>query len=270
MLPPFPRLRGWKAGGWHTFFLSLVHALAHSHAAKFAIFGHETALWHETWLSPERKAFSKQQNPRSEKTTRDRRGQELLDACQNAVSWPKTPGFAARSRKGRANGRKTRIRSAKRPEWKARPPSDVPYACCTPNAWSHPKAPTRPATDPPPPPLHCRRTGDVRKQPCHVRRRHCRVRKQRSARRDKPRTRRDSALPAPCPSRHCRPARVSSAAKPLSREGVGGGAYRAKPSALTAIPTQPRLRRHRHSVTIDNPLQPHSLKARGRPMQTPR
>ncbi len=28
MLPPFPRLRGWKAGGWHTFFLSLVHALA--------------------------------------------------------------------------------------------------------------------------------------------------------------------------------------------------------------------------------------------------
>ena len=152
MLPPFPRVRGWKAGGWHTFFLSLVHALARSHAAKCAIFGHETALWHETRLSPERKAFSKQQNPRSEKTTRDRRGQELLDACQNAVSWPKTPGFAARSRKGRANGRKTRIRSAKRPEWKARPPSDVPYACCTPNAWSHPKAPTRPATDLPPPP----------------------------------------------------------------------------------------------------------------------
>ena len=114
------------------------------------------------------------------------------------------------------------------------------------------------------------KNGGVRKQPCHVRRRYCRVRKQRSARRDKPRTRRDSALPAPCPSRHCRPARVSSAAKPLSREGVGGGAYRAKPSALTAIPTQPRLRRHRHSVTIDNPLQPHSLKARGRPMQTPR
>ena len=158
--PPFPRLRGWKASGWHTFFLSLVHALAHSHAAKFAIFGHETALWHETWLSPERKAFSKQQNPRSEKSTRDRRGQAQLDACQNAVSWPKTPGFAARSRKGRTHGRKTRIRSAKRPEWKARPPSDVPYACCTPNAWSHPKAPTRPATDPPPPPpLHCRRTG---------------------------------------------------------------------------------------------------------------
>ena len=114
------------------------------------------------------------------------------------------------------------------------------------------------------------KNGGVRKQPCHVRRRYCRVRKQRSARRGKPRARRDSALPAPCPSRHCRPARVSSAAKPLSREGVGGGAYRAKPSALTAIPTQPRLRRHRHSVTIDNPLQPHSLKARGRPMQTPR
>ena len=130
--------------------------------------------------------------------------------------------------------------------------------------------PDPPPTPPPPPPLHCRRTGGVRKQPCHVRRRHCRVRKQRSARRDKPRTRRDSALPAPCPSRHCRPARVSSAAKPLSRGGVGGGAHRAKPSALAATPPQPRLRRRRHSVTIDNPLQPHSLKARGRPMQTPR
>ena len=39
-------------------------------------------------------------------------------------------------------------------------------ACCTPNAWSHPKAPTRPATDPPPPPpLHCRRTGAFASSP---------------------------------------------------------------------------------------------------------
>ena len=132
----------------------------------------------------------------------------------------------------------------------------------------------RPPPGPPPTPRHrpciAEERGGVRKQPCHVRRRYCRVRKQRSARRDKPRTRRDSALPAPYPSRHCHPARVSPAAKPLSRGGVGGGAHRAKPSALTAIPTRPRLRRHRHSVTIDNPLQPHSLKARGRPMQTPR
>ena len=135
-----------------------------------------------------------------------------------------------------------------------------------------PKGPHQARHPPPPPapPPAMPNNGGGRKQPGPVRTPDCRVRKQRSARRGKPRARRDSALPAPCPSRHCRPARVSSAAKPLSREGVGGGAYRAKPSALTAIPTQPRLRRHRHSVTIDNPLQPHSLKARGRPMQTPR
>ena len=269
MLPPFPRLRGWKAGGWHTFFLSLVHALALMRQNARFLATKPRSGTKPGFLRSERRSASSKIPGR-----KNRRGTE---GARRSSTRARTR-FRGQKRPVLLHDRERGAQMVERRASEARNDPNGRHGlqamCRTHAAPQTPGHTQRPPPGPPPTsrhrPLHCRRTGGLRKQPCHVRRRHCRVRKQRSARRDKPRTRRDSALPAPCPSRHCRPARVSSAAKPLSRGGVGGGAHRAKPSALAATPPQPRLRRRRHSVTIDNPLQPHSLKARGRPMQTPR
>ena len=59
-----------------------------------AFFGHETAFWHGFRPCSCRKRCCGRQNPRSENLKASKMRRNRPSACQNAVSWPKSEGFA--------------------------------------------------------------------------------------------------------------------------------------------------------------------------------
>ena len=191
------------AGGIRFFSASFMHSLALMRQnARFLATKPRSGTLYVYLL----KAFSKQQNPRSEKNDERQKGSGAPRRVPERGFVAKNARFCCVIEKGARKWPKDAHPKRETTRMEGTASKRCAVRMLHPKRLVTPKGPHQTRhRPPPPPPLHCRRTGGVRKQPCHVRRRYCRVRKQRSARRDKPRTRRDSALPAPCPSRHCRP-----------------------------------------------------------------
>ena len=72
----------------------IVLFLRGGHAGKHGFSGHETAFWHGFRPCSGRKRCCGRQNPRSENLKASKMRRNRPSVCQNAVSWPKSEGFA--------------------------------------------------------------------------------------------------------------------------------------------------------------------------------